>query len=545
MRRTVLLALAALACALPAPAAAAPRATDFQVPVRTDAHLARAAGAHATWTSPVIRPGRTFHVFGLKWTRASGDVHAEVRVAEPGRPWRRWTEISTADAGGRGSDPVWAGGADRLQIRLTGRVEGLRVHFVRVTGARTPRPAGARAAQATGQPTIIPREEWAGSQCNPRRAPSLGTVQVAFIHHTVSANDYGRDDAAAMILGICRFHRNGNGWDDVGYNFFVDKYGQIFEGRAGGIDQPVVGAQAQGWNAQSTGIANLGTYGDRPQSEEALEAMARLIAWKLPLHGVPVTGTVSLVSAGGETNRVKAGAAHTFHRISGHRDGNSTECPGAALYAQLPRLREMAEARAPDVIGAPQEPAATLTLAAPRLALAYPEPAELTGTLTDPDGAPLGGVRVRIQVLTATGFKAVTSAVTGPDGVYTARLSTSRNRTVRALAGSVTSNTIRLTVAPALRARVQAARVPAGRRADVRGTVRPMGKTIAVQVWRKSGSRYVLGRSVRTTAKGASFRVPVRLARPGLYRLRVRAVGDGRTEATHRDLYVRALRPRR
>ena len=67
-----------------------------------------------------------------------------------------------------------------------------------------------------------------------------------------------------MVLGICRFHRNSNGWDDVGYNFLVDKYGQVFEGRAGGIDQPVVGAQAQGFNSDSTGVANLGTYTDVP-----------------------------------------------------------------------------------------------------------------------------------------------------------------------------------------------------------------------------------------------------------------------------------------
>src|SRR5690606_18501149 len=125
---------------------------------------------------------------------------------------------------------------------------------------------------------------------------------------------------------------------------------------------------------------------------------------------------------------------------------------------------------------------------------------------------------------------------------YVARLETSRNRTVRALVGSVTSNTIKLTVAPSLRARAQGPRVLAGRRADVRGTVRPQGKTIVVALWRKNGSRYVYGRSVRTKATRDRFRVPVRLVRPGLYRLRVRAADDGRTTATHRDIYVRAVR---
>ena len=135
----------------------------------------------------------------------------------------------------------------------------------------------------------------------------MGTVQMAFVHHTVNANEYS-PGMAAMVLGICRYHRNSNGWDDVGYNFLVDKYGKIFEGRAGGIDQPVVGAQAQGWNSTSTGIANLGTHTSVPQNDEALEALSRLIAWKLPLHGVPVTGQVTLTSEGGSQNRYPRGA---------------------------------------------------------------------------------------------------------------------------------------------------------------------------------------------------------------------------------------------
>ena len=87
-------------------------------------------------------------------------------------------------------------------------------------------------------------------------------MQLAFVHHTVSANDYGPEDSAGIVLGIAKYHRDTNGWNDIGYNFLVDKYGQIFEGRAGGIDQAVIGAQAQGYNSHSTGIANLGTFSE-------------------------------------------------------------------------------------------------------------------------------------------------------------------------------------------------------------------------------------------------------------------------------------------
>ena len=69
--------------------------------------------------------------------------------------------------------------------------------------------------------------------------------------------------------------------------------------------------------------------------------MAALIRWKLPLHGVPTTGTTTLTSAGGATNRFPAGRAVRLRRISGHRDTGATACPGDALYAQLPELRAL------------------------------------------------------------------------------------------------------------------------------------------------------------------------------------------------------------
>ena len=78
------------------------------------------------------------------------------------------------------------------------------------------------------------------------------------------------------MLGICRYHRDSNGWNDIGYNFLVDKYGQIFEGRAGGSTRPVIGAQAQGYNSHSTGIACLGTFTDARRTTDAgLDALAR------------------------------------------------------------------------------------------------------------------------------------------------------------------------------------------------------------------------------------------------------------------------------
>ena len=111
----------------------------------------------------------------------------------------------------------------------------------------------------------------------PRSAPQYGQVQAALIHHTVSANDYTQEEVPSIILSICRYHRNNNGWNDIGYNFLVDKFGTIWEGRAGGVDQAVVGAQAQGYNSQTTGIADIGNHQDVPADDTELNAIAALV----------------------------------------------------------------------------------------------------------------------------------------------------------------------------------------------------------------------------------------------------------------------------
>ena len=545
MRRIAPLLCTVVACLLAAPVAgAAPRATDFELSLGTVGPTARAAAADRPWTSPVLRPGRGFSVFGLRWARAAQEPRVEVRVRDADG-WKRWVEAATADADGLGTDPVWAGRANAVQIRLSRRVRGLKLEFVAVTGRASRARPVARAAAS--QPAITPRSAWGGdTECAPRDTPTMGTVQTAFVHHTVSANEYGPADSAAMVLGICRFHRNSNGWDDVGYNFLVDKYGQIFEGRAGGVDQPVVGAQAQGWNAQSTGIANLGTYSDVPQSSQAIDAMANLVAWKLPLHGAPVTGSVTLESAGGETNRYPSGSLQTFQRISAHRDGNETECPGARLFAQLPSLRAIAERRAPAVIGAPGGSLGAnskLSLSANRLAFSFPEPARLTGRLIDAGGTGIAGQRVRIQVLTARGFRAVSSTTTTPDGSYTAELPMSRNRVVRALVGTVASNRVTLKVAPALQVTAPAKRVKAGRSSVIKGSLRPKKGLLVVTAFREVRGSYRRAFALRVrAARDGRFRAVVPLARPGLYRLRLRFAGDKRNAPAQADSFVRAVR---
>ena len=536
MRRTLVAAAATFLTAASPAAASGPRAVDFELGVGSTGK-ARAA------SFPVLRPHRTFDVFGLRWRRARGEVHVRARVHDPRRGWLRWVELGQADSDGRSSDPAWAGGADALQLRVEGRVRGLRAHFVAVKPGE--RRVRARAAQAV-QPPIIPRSEWGGSECPPRDTPSYGEVRMAFVHHTVTANEYAPEDSASMVLGICRYHRNSNGWDDVGYNFLVDKYGQIFEGRAGGIDQPIVGAQAQGYNSISTGVANLGTYEDVPQTDAAIDAIARLLAWKLPLHGAPVEGQHTAVSAGGGSNRYPSGAKVTFERIAGHRDGNSTACPGGQLYAQLPRIRELAAGRAPLTTPAQSDGIpASLTLVPGAPSFAYPRPVQVNGKLADAAGAGVPGRRVQIQIGTTKGWRTITSAVTDRDGVWSAEFSATRTWDVRAFSGTLTSPRTPVVVAPTLSAQIAYPRIAAGRRAVLLGTVRPRKPAVLVEGSRQitNTSRFVRAFTLRVNGRSGRFRAAVRLRRPGLYRLRARFPGDRRNgPAQATDVFVRAVR---
>ena len=321
--------------------------------------------------SAPLRAPKRFNLVGLTWA-GEGEAEIDLRVRETGEDWGPWTDAPAHPDGGPDpgtpersaegvSSPVWAGEADFVQYRLSKSLPNLRLKFVNASGTAT---AGGRVkagvigtltgasqaftglltARADSQPTINPRSSWGASDCPPRRAASYGSVKASFVHHTSpETNDYSRSQVPALILSHCLYHRNSNGWDDIGYNFVVDKYGKIWEGRAGGVDKAVVGAHARGFNSESVGIASLGTNSSVKATSASLTAMARLIRWKLPLHGQPTEGSVRLKSAGGEGNRHPAGRLVNFDRVSGHRNAVHTTCPGDALYAQLPDLRRLVE----------------------------------------------------------------------------------------------------------------------------------------------------------------------------------------------------------
>ncbi|NNN38144.1 peptidoglycan recognition protein [Streptomyces sp. S3(2020)] len=191
------------------------------------------------------------------------------------------------------------------------------------------------------RPGIVTRRGWGADEgLREKKFVYTKKVKAAFVHHTVTGNSYKCSQAPSVIRGIYRYHVQSMGWRDIGYNFLVDKCGKIYEGRAGGVAKPVLGAHTLGFNTNSMGIAVLGSFGTRRPAAAAVDAVARLAAWKLGLFGANPRGKTYLKSGGG--NLYQKGKNVRLNVISGHRDGFSTACPGAKLYGKLGSARKSA-----------------------------------------------------------------------------------------------------------------------------------------------------------------------------------------------------------
>lgn len=190
------------------------------------------------------------------------------------------------------------------------------------------------------RPRIVTRKGWgANEKLRESRLAYTKKVKAVFVHHTAMTNRYSCKRAPAMIRAMYRYHVKSMKWRDIGYNFLVDKCGTVYEGRAGGVAKPVMGAHTYGFNTNTMGVAVLGSYDRSRPSKAAVTALSRLAAWKLGISGVNPAARTWLKSGGG---KYKKGRKIRFHTVSGHKDGYVTECPGARLYGKLGTIRSTA-----------------------------------------------------------------------------------------------------------------------------------------------------------------------------------------------------------
>jgi len=286
---------------------------------------------------------RTFELVGVHW-RGPGAV--KYRSRDLAGRWSAWHLASPEDGlpdrgrenrltrGWRIGSPFWTGPSNAIQYRTVGQVGAVRAYFVRSPDERLP----VKRAEIAASPAIVTRAGWGADESIRRGAPYYADrVHFAIVHHTAGSNSYSKAQSAAIVRAIELYHVKGNGWNDIGYNFLVDKYGQIFEGRYGGITRPVIGAHAQGFNTGSVGVAVIGDYSSTAITPAARAALVSLLAWRLDLVHVDPLSSLVRISSGNP--RYRAGAAVTLRAVSGHRDVYPTSCPGASLYAQLPSIR--------------------------------------------------------------------------------------------------------------------------------------------------------------------------------------------------------------
>ncbi|MEO5853484.1 MAG: FG-GAP-like repeat-containing protein [Nocardioides sp.] len=337
-------------------------------------------------TMRLARPGLTrvvsapqrvlgYGTVGVTWDPrdefADGAISVQARTRTEGR-WSGWTSVpydaehgpdpGSAEArhSRAGTDPLLIGHVDRVQVRSTSPAAApadMRLAVIGPGAAKvtttTARPAIDTAALPSGRallrseasavsegaaaytpmPSVFSRAQW-GADEGMRDAGSLRYYEVhaGFVHHTVNANTYTEAEVPALMRSIYAYHTRSRGWSDIGYNFLVDRFGRVWEGRYGGVDRPVVGAHTLGYNEYSFAMSAIGNFETVQPSDAVLRAYGAVFAWKLSLHGVDAASTSQVVGA------------KTFQAINGHRDAGQTACPGKYLYAQLPLIRQYAAA---------------------------------------------------------------------------------------------------------------------------------------------------------------------------------------------------------
>lgn len=386
MRRTsvTVTGLAVIATALAAPTAAAstPRATREAVapastperPVIRSLRVGAAAKAttlsrtsartvtpsHDVVSELTPRAVRPFSMVGATWspTKGLGEVVVQVRT-RTADGWGAWQELladeDTVDIGHPGTEPMFVGESDAVALRVataTGKVPaGLELETIDLgdTGDGAAAPASGPAAVSptsvspaattlaaadssptfTAMPSIITRSSWGASSGTSCDSPTVGaTTYGVALHHTAGSNSYTASQSRSIVRGIQSYHVKSRGWCDIGYNFLVDKYGQIFEGRRGGMDRTVRGAHAGTYtvNTYSMGVSMMGNFDTANVGTAMRSSLVRLIGWRL---GTFYRGAVGTWSAEGKRYNV----------IFGHRDVLGTACPGRYGYAYLPTLR--------------------------------------------------------------------------------------------------------------------------------------------------------------------------------------------------------------
>ncbi|MER5686188.1 FG-GAP-like repeat-containing protein [Streptomyces sp. NPDC002205] len=333
-----------------------------------------------------------FSMVAVSWPSAKARLSGEVEIrthAAGSSTWSGWRGLEIADTppdlgrdgsgkGMRGStEPLWVGPSDGIEARVRGKrslpasmrldlvdpgtggspaADSELAAFTAESASPSPSPTSvtgprcldglstAPGTPATGpvpKPAIISRAAWGADesivQCPTVYSPA---VKAVVVHHEAGSNSYSCAQSAAMVRSIQAFHVKTQGWGDIGYNFVVDKCGQIFEGSKGGVDKPVKARHTLGFNPDTVGVSLLGNMETAKPTPAALAAISRIAGWKLGLYGADPLSKTTL-TAEFDNGRYTAGQQVETDRITSHQDLMATACPGANLHDRLADLRAL------------------------------------------------------------------------------------------------------------------------------------------------------------------------------------------------------------
>ena len=192
-------------------------------------------------------------------------------------------------------------------------------------------------------PSIISRADWGADESLRCGTPKYDNgIRAAVVHHTAGSNDYSPLESAGIVMAIYTYQSKTLGWCDIAYNALVDKYGQVFEGSAGGLTKPVEGFHTGGFNRNTWGVAMMGNFDDVAPTPIQIQTVGRLLGWRLGMDNVDPKGPVTLESAGSHYTTFPAGSIATLPTIFTHRDVGNTDCPGNAAYALMDEIRDIA-----------------------------------------------------------------------------------------------------------------------------------------------------------------------------------------------------------
>lgn len=182
------------------------------------------------------------------------------------------------------------------------------------------------AADITTPPAIISRAGWGadeslrfadGVEIFPRQ---YATVQHALVHHSETPNDA---DPLQQMRSIYYFHAVTRGWGDVGYNYLVDKYGNVYEGRVGG--QNVIGNHSLAYNVGAAGVCLIGNHQLAAPTSAEVSGLVGVLAWICrDLDPLGFSDSWNL---------------YDLPTIASHRDVTGSACPGDYAYNMLPSIR--------------------------------------------------------------------------------------------------------------------------------------------------------------------------------------------------------------